>query len=176
MNPSEPMSQRIERVALKAGDYEEESRNCAQGTLYALEEEFGLFGGEELLRAAMFLPGVGSRGEACGAVLGGLLALGLAYGRCSLCDPSWSSPELDSEMLRIRREKILRFREAFKAEFGSTNCNVIRPLVMGRDYDPLDPDERKQFIADDGYKKCRRPPEVAARIVAEILLEDRRWN
>ena len=163
---------RIEQVATRAGDCEEEGRNCAQGTLFALKEEFGLVGGEELLNAAMFMPGVGSRKETCGALLGGLMALGLVYGRCRLVDPSYSSPELDGEMLRIRRDKILRYCEAFKAEFGSTACGVIRPLIMGRDYDSLDPEDRKAFQANDGYKKCRRPAETAARIAAEILLEE----
>jgi len=171
MTHTDPKQERIERASIKAGDYEEESRNCAQGTLFALQEEFALPNGEALLNSAMFLPGVGSRKEVCGALLGGLMALGLAYGRCRLTDPSYASPELDSEMLNIRRDKILRYCEAFKAAFGSTMCGVIRPLIMGRDYDALDPEDRKQFIANEGYKKCRLPAETAARIVAEILVE-----
>ncbi len=163
---------RIQRVSDKAGDYEEESRNCAQGTLFALLEEFGFTKDDALLDAAMFLPGVGSRREVCGALLGGLMALGVAYGRCRLTDRSYVSPELDAQMLGIRREKILRYCERFKSTFGSTMCGVIRPMIMGRDYDALDPEDRKQFIANDGYKKCRRPAETAARIAAEILLED----
>lgn len=163
---------RIEEIAIRAGDCEEEARNCAQGTFFALKEEFGLAGGDELLNAAMFMPGVGSRKETCGALLGGLMALGLRYGRCRLIGSSATTPEDEEEMLRIRREKILRYCEAFKAEFGSTACGVIRPLIMGRDYDSLDPEDRKVFKANDGYKKCRRPAETAARIAAEILLED----
>jgi len=163
--------ERIARVSTKAGDYEEMSFNCAQGTLAALQEEFGLEGGKELLKAATFFPGVMSRRETCGAILGGLMAMGLAYGRDKLFDPSWSTEKANQEMFKYR-QRVWRYCEAFKAEFGSTMCGVIRPLIMGRDYDTMDPVDRAQFVADGGKKMCRRPPEVAARIAAEILLED----
>ena len=44
---------------------------------------------------------------------------------------------------------------------------------MGRDYDTIDPDERKKFIEDDGPKKCRIPSERAAEFAACIIIEDR---
>ncbi|MFW6056557.1 MAG: C-GCAxxG-C-C family protein [Chloroflexota bacterium] len=171
MSSTESKQERIERVSKKAGDYEEMSVNCAQGTLAALQEEFGLEGGRELLKSATFMPGMMSRKETCGAILGGLMALGLAYGRDKLYDPAWSTPEANEEMFKYR-EKVYRYCETFKNEFGSTMCGVIRPLLMGRDYDTMDPDERRQFLEDGGKQKCRIPPETAARIAAEILLED----
>ncbi len=171
MTTGNSKQERIARASAKAGDYEEMSVNCAQGTLAALQEEFGLEGGKELLKAATFFPGVMSRKETCGAILGGLMAMGLAYGRDKLFDASWSTPQANEEMFRYR-DKVHRYCEAFKAEFGSTMCGVIRPLIMGRDYDTSIPEERAQFLADGGKKKCRIPPEVAARIAAEIFLED----
>lgn len=161
----------LDRVSKKAGDYEELSINCAQGPLAALQEEFNLGGGKEVLKSATFMPGLMSRKETCGAIIGGLMALGLAYGRDKLYDPEWNTPQGNEEMLRCRN-KAWRFCEAFKKEFGSTMCGVIRPNIMGRDYDTMDPIERKQFLNDGGAKKCRVPPEKAARIVGEILLED----
>lgn len=171
MTTGNSKQERIARASTKAGDYEEMSVNCAQGTLAALQEEFGLEGGKELLKAATFFPGVMSRRETCGAILGGLMAMGLAYGRDKLFDPAWVTPESNEQMFRYR-DKVYRYCEAFKAEFGSTMCGVIRPLIMGRDYDTSKPEERAQFLADGGKKKCRVPPEVAARIAAEIFLED----
>lgn len=162
--------ERIARVSANAGDYEEESRNCAQATLAALVEEFDLDGGSDVLKAASFMPGVASSRETCGALLGGIMALGLAYGRDSLSNPDWKKPEVDEEWQRVRR-KINGYCEAFRAEFGSISCSVIRPALMGRDYDPLDPEDRKQFAADGGIQKCRFPPEVAARLAATLLLE-----
>ncbi|MBN1152193.1 MAG: C_GCAxxG_C_C family protein [Dehalococcoidia bacterium] len=172
MTTGNSKQERIARVSAKAGDYEEMSVNCAQGTLAALHEEFGFEGGKELLKAATFFPGLMSRKETCGALLGGLMAMGLAYGRDKLFDPAWSTPEANEEMFKYR-QKVYRFCEAFKAEFGSTMCGVIRPLIMGRDYDTMKPEDRAQFLADGGKQKCRIPPEAAARIAAEILLEDK---
>ena len=162
---------RIQRASVKAGDYEEESRNCAQGTLAALMEEFGLTGGEDVLKAASFMPGVASSRETCGALLGGLMALGLVYGRGQLSNPEWKKPGADEEWQKVRR-KMNAYCEAFKAEFGTISCSVIRPALMGRDYDPLDPEDRKQFVADGGIQMCRFPPKVAARLAATLLLED----
>jgi len=51
-------------------------------------------------------------------------------------------------------------------------CGDIRPMIMGRDYNSMDPADRQQFIKDDGAKKCRIPAEKAARIAASILLMD----
>ena len=171
MNSAEGKQERIATVVKKAGDYEEMSVNCAQGTLVALMEEFGLEGDKQLMKSATFFPGIMSRKETCGALLGGLMAMGLAYGRDKLYDPAWSTPEANEEMFRYR-QKVFRYCEAFKAEFGSTMCGVIRPLIMGRDYDTMDAEERRQFIEDGGKVKCRIPPETAARIAAEIFLED----
>lgn len=161
----------LARVARKAGDYEELSVNCAQGTLTALQEEFDLGGGKDVLKAATFMPGIMSRKETCGAVIGGLMALGLAYGRDRLYDLEWRTPEANEVMFRLRN-KVWRFCEAFKQEFGSTMCGDIRPKIMGRDYDTMDSEERRQFLEDGGAKKCRVPPEKAAGIAAEILLEE----
>lgn len=163
--------ERIERVSKKAGDYEEMSVNCAQGTIGALMEEFDLPGGKELLKAASFFPGVDFRGETCGAVLGGLMALALVYGRDKLFDPAWATPEAGEELLR-NRTIAWNFCEKFKQRWGSTMCSVIRPAIMGRDYNTMIREERLQFIADGGPKMCRIPPEFAARLVAEILLEE----
>ena len=161
----------LDQVAKRAGDYEELSINCAKGTLAALQEEFNLGGGKDILKAATFMPGVASRKETCGAVIGGLMALGLAFGRDKLYDPNYTTPEGMEENWKNRR-RAWRFCEEFKKEFDSTMCGDIRPKIMGRDYNTMDPEERKQFLEDGGAKKCRVPPEKAARIAAEIILEE----
>lgn len=161
----------IERVSKKAGDYEEMSVNCAQGTIAALAEEFDFDGMEELIKSASFFPGIMLRGETCGAVTGGLMALGMALGREKLSDPSYKTPEAAEELLR-RRTLVWNFCEEFKEKWGSTMCNCVRPAIMGRDYNTMIPEERVQFINDGGAKQCRQPPEFAARLIAEILLAE----
>ena len=160
----------LDRVAKKAGDYEELSINCAQGTLAALQEEFKLGGGKDIPKAATFMPGLVSRRQTCGAVTGGLMALGLAFGRDKLYDPSYRTPEGTEEYWK-NKKRAWRFCEEFKKEFSSTMCGAIRPKIMGREYNTMEPAELKQFLEDGGAKKCRVPPEKAAWIAAEIILE-----
>ena len=57
--------------------------NCAQSVLYAFGPELGLDGEISLKLATGLGAGMGRRGEVCGAVTGGILALGLKYGRGS---------------------------------------------------------------------------------------------
>jgi C_GCAxxG_C_C family probable redox protein len=168
---SETEKERIlDRVAKKAGDYEERSVSCSQGTLAALQEEFSLGEGSDVIKAAVFMPGIASRKETCGAVVGGLMALGLKFGRDKIRDSEPDTPEGREEMFQLRG-KAWRFCEEFKKEFGSTMCGDIRPKIMGRDYDTMDPIERQQFLVDGGARKCRVPAEKAARIAASIILE-----
>lgn len=168
----EKKQERIRRVMQKAGDYEELLGNCAQAPLAALMEEFNLASGHELLKATAFCPGVASHGETCGALLGGLMALGLSYCRDNVLDPNWNTPEA-VEKSYSDKKKAYDFYEAFHKKFGSAKCRDIRALIMGRNYDTLNNlEDRKQFIEDGGRKKCRIPPETAARIVAEMLMED----
>ena len=108
----------LERVARMAGDYEELSVNCAQGTLLALQEEFRLSEGKDALKAAYFTPGIVARGETCGAVIGGLMAFGLAFGRDTLHAAELADPKANEAYFKLRR-KVWRFCEEFKKEYGS---------------------------------------------------------
>lgn len=162
----------VDRTAKKAGDYEAESISCAQGTMAALQEEFDLPGGKDLLvKATTFMPGLASRGETCGALVAGLVALGLVFGKERLSDPSYNTPEGVQEF-RKNKTKAWRLCEEFKEEWGSTMCADIRPQIMGREYDMWDPKEWDQFLADGGTEKCRKPAERAASIAARIILEE----
>ena len=162
----------VDRIKKKAGDYEELAINCAQGPLQALQEEFSL-GNEAVLKAATWMPGLVSRKETCGALLGGLMALGLAFGRDKLYDPSYQTQEYMDKQWK-NKKRAWRFCQEFKKEFGSTMCGDIRPKIMGKDYDTMNPDETQQFLSDGGAKKCRVPAEKAAQIAAEIILEELR--
>jgi C_GCAxxG_C_C family probable redox protein len=163
-------SQIIDRVSKKAGDNEEISISCAQGTLTALQEEFNLPGGEDMVKAASFMPGIASRDETCGAVVAGLMALGMVLGRGRLSDPGYNTPEGKAKFFK-GRERAYRFCEEFKREIGSTMCGDIRMKIFGRKYNTFNPEEFEQLVADGAQKKCRVAPEAAARIAAGIILE-----
>ncbi|MBN1857417.1 MAG: C-GCAxxG-C-C family protein [Dehalococcoidia bacterium] len=162
----------IERVSKKAGDYEEAFISCAQGTLLALQEEFHLGGGTDIIRAASFMPGVASRKETCGAFLGALMALGLLFGRANPLDTAYSGLESRGEFAERKKRTAWRFCEELKNELGSTQCSHVHAKLMGKEYDFMDSESFGEFLKDGGAQLCRIPPEKAARIAARIILEE----
>jgi C_GCAxxG_C_C family probable redox protein len=151
----------LNQLERKAGDYEERSGSCAQGTLLALQEQFHL-GDASTLKAATVMPGIALRGETCGAVIGSLMAIGLAYGRENLDD--WE------QLLRALRPA-RRFCRKFEEEFGSLMCRDVHKLMVGKSFNLADPAQAEEFAKAGGAKKCRVPCEKAARIVGEIIME-----
>ena len=151
----------LNRLEQKAGDYEERSGCCAQGCLLALQEEFNL-GNSQTFKAATAMPGVALRGETCGAVIGGLMAIGLAFGRDSLDD---------SEGLLRAIKQGRKFCHMFEQEFGSVNCRDVVKVQCGRTFNLADPEDVREFKAMGGYQKCRVPPGKAARVVGMIIME-----
>lgn len=148
------------RLEQKAGDYEELFGSCAQGTILALQEAFDL-GSADTLKAATAMPGVALRGDTCGAVIGALMALGLAMGR--------DKPEDGKAAMRtILAGRILC--EKFEARFGSCHCHGVQHHIFGRHFNLMDPEDGKEFVKADASKKCRIPVAFAARVAGELIL------
>jgi C_GCAxxG_C_C family probable redox protein len=151
----------LSRLEQKAGDYEELFGSCAQGTLLALQEEFHL-GNREVLKAATAMPGIALRGETCGAVIGAIMALGLAFGR-----------ERAEDFVAVQRttgaaRKLCRL---FEQEMGGCNCRDVQHKIFGKSFNLADQTDQKEFIRADASKKCRLPAGKAARIAGELILE-----
>ncbi len=108
--------------------------------------------------------GVVRRGETCGALLGGLLAIGSEAGRERLEDVAQLG-----ESFVPGTEMYLRFREAV----GHTLCAEIHRLKFGRDYRLHEPAELKAFHKAGGHGPdgCPEVCRSAARIAADIILE-----
>ncbi len=151
----------LDRVERAAGDYLEAYGSCAQGTLRALQEEFAL-GNAEVLKAATAMPGIALRGETCGAVIGPVMALGLAFGR--------DKPEDYEAFLRTLRAAH-SFCRRFEEEFGSCMCAGVQERLFGRYYDLTDPVQMEEFAAAGAVQKCRIPAGKAVRIAAQIILD-----
>jgi len=93
-----------------------------------------------------FVGGMGSsHQETCGALTGGIIALGYLYGRT---DPNAEIPVL--------KEIVIEFKERFEKEFGTTNCGILL--------------DRFGEQGDD-YSKCRELTAKAAGILTEIIEE-----
>jgi len=152
---------RLNRLEQKAGDYEELYASCAQGTLLALQEEFQM---EDVLafKAATAMPGIALRGETCGALIGAIMALGMAFGR--------EKPD-DLKAVMRATGAARKLCKRFEDQFGSCSCLGVQQRIFGRSFDLVDPDEIMEFAKADAAKKCRAPAQLAARIAGELILD-----
>jgi C_GCAxxG_C_C family probable redox protein len=107
--------------------------NCAQAVLYAYGPDLGLDGEVALKLATGLGAGMARRGEVCGAVTGGILALGLKYGRGARQDRS-ATEETYSKTLDLMTR--------FEKRHGSCLCRV---LLDGCD---LRTEEGQQYYKD----------------------------
>jgi C_GCAxxG_C_C family probable redox protein len=130
---------------------------CAETTLVALQELFGLPEPGDSSAAMPLNGGIAYSGGTCGAITGAALAVGRLAGR-RLTDHN----EAKREARRLTQDLMA----AFGAEYGSTAC---RDLVG---YDLLAPGQHDAFIASGIWRDvCMRQIEFAlthaTRLVAE---------
>jgi C_GCAxxG_C_C family probable redox protein len=157
----EPVDEVLDRLERRALAHLAAFGSCAQSTLLALQEEFGL-GDAEALKAATAMPGIALRGETCGAVIGPVMALGLAFGR--------EKPE-EFEAFQRTLRAAHRFCREFEGELGSCMCRDIQERIFGRSYDLTDVEEMQRFAEDGAVEKCGIPVAAAVRIAGRIILE-----
>jgi len=113
--------------------------NCAQAVLYSVSDELRFDKDSALKLACGFGAGMGRRQEVCGAITGGILAIGLKHGRGEGQDRA-----LTEETYRKVRELMARF----EAKHGTCNC---RALLKGCDLST--PDGQLDFKANDLLNK-----------------------
>lgn len=133
--PSPPPAKVLSREALlefldaTADTTMRSCHHCAQATFVSLQEGFGLEGGA-IVKALTPSPGIAERGETCGAVIGGLMALGLVFGRDHIDD--WAAWRASLGPTRT-------FCARFEKELGSTQCGNLLEKFFGKRFDLADP-------------------------------------
>lgn len=153
----------LDRVQLRAEEYNLFARNCARSTALAVMEEFGL-GNMEVVKALSPFPGFGGTGWMCGGVTGGLIALGLYFG---------SEDLEDHESVRRTILAAREFMPRFERQAGAVTCPELHEdVVFGRYMDPAaSPENMEAFAREKGFAKCGIFPGIGARLAAEIILE-----
>jgi C_GCAxxG_C_C family probable redox protein len=133
-----------------------EGFNCAQAVLAAFGPDLGLERELALKLAGAFGGGMARMGEACGAVTGGLMALGLKFG------PTRAGDEAAKEWAY---GLACRFFKEFEAWNGSILCREL----LGCD---LSAPEGRKRAKEAGLHSSRCPGFVrAAAEILERLLE-----
>ncbi len=170
----------LQEVEERGYRYEQEYRDCAQCTLLTIQETFDLKGEEALKAATGFAGGIGRSSSVCGAFTGGVMALGLLFGRDG---QTMKHPDPEVRLDRFREIEdrldrlIKRLSDRFAEKYGSTICKDIETKLFGRSFDKWNPEERKEKDRLGGHlDKCPGVVGHATRWVAELILEERTKN
>ncbi|MHB8772373.1 MAG: C-GCAxxG-C-C family protein [Syntrophales bacterium] len=103
--------------------------------------------------------GLGSHGEVCGAIIGGLAVIGMAFGR--------SAPEGEKDRrMRICSDMLM---QRFKDEVA--NGKILCRDITQTDW--RDPDQAKRFLESGKRQECQLLTGRTARIVGELLEQSR---
>jgi len=166
LNPQEMLAKKeqiLDRVQLRAEEYNFITKNCAQGTALALMEEFGL-GNMEIIKALTPFPGIGGTGEICGGITGSLITFGLYFG---------GDDRLNYDAMNNTIMISQKFMASFEGKMGHMYCaDIIETVILGH---RLNPGESEQamvaFTNEKGFEKCGLPPGLGVRLAAEIIID-----
>jgi len=157
----------LDRVQLRAEEYNLIFKNCAQGTALALMEEFGL-GSMEVIKALTIFPGIAGTGDMCGGVTGTLIAFGLLFGPDDPLDLSFLEDPLKNPF--ITSQKYMAF---FEDAVGDMYCaDIIENVILGHRLNPGESEKAMiEFTKEKGFEKCGLPPGLGVRIAAEFIID-----
>jgi C_GCAxxG_C_C family probable redox protein len=153
----------LDKIEQNAFDYEVTYFGCSQVVLNALQTYFDIGDGGALKSASALAGGVGMMREACGALLGGVMAIGLAYGRANIVDDKIGPENIGFLEARLRSAKLC---EQYRNKFGSPRCSDVMKAVGRKGFPRFDTLE-----AFEDHAKCANVTGFTARAAAEIILE-----
>lgn len=162
MNKELSKEELLDRIEQTAHNYERDHHGCSRSALRALQEHLKLGDASTLKAATPLAAGVAMRGETCGALLAGLLAVGLATASEQVEDEKAFFDSLAAGF---------RFCRRFEKEMGSSLCHDIQKARFGRWFDMANPEEYEEFIKAGGYIECPKVVGKASRLAAEFILE-----
>jgi len=129
--------------------------NCAQAVLWSFCDQFNLQPDTALKIACGLGAGMARRQEVCGALTGGILVLGLKYGRGEDQDRTATEETYGKTQDLVRR---------FEAKHGTCHC---RQLLDGCDISTEE--GRKAFVDHDLLNRtCKRCVQTVVTILDEM--------
>jgi C_GCAxxG_C_C family probable redox protein len=148
----------VEDARKRAYDYDFRCHGCSQAVvrtfLDVFEEENAL-----LFKAASpFAAGMSMTGNNCGALIGGLMILGVVFGRRNMADG------MEGIIDGIRPAR--RLVKHFQRRFGTLNCFEITHT------DLADPVKADAYFAGGGLDRCAGVTGEVAAFVADLLYDE----
>ena len=154
----------LDKIEKAAHDYEWDYHGCSRCALRAVQEHLNLGGDLTIQASTPLAAGIAMRGEACGAMLGGLLAVGLATASKDMADEAALNRSLAAGFRYVRR---------FEKEMGTISCRDIQMAKFGRFYNIADLNEYEEAKKVGIYDEEATPKVVgkASQLAAEFILE-----
>lgn len=122
---------------------------CSEAVLLAINEVYELGMPEEYVKMASGFPvGMGSAGCSCGALTGGQMALGLAFGRTKKKEDNKKAMELSKEL-----------HDKFREKYKTACCRILIKDVKDK--------PREHF------KQCTEITKATTELVGAIIDENR---
>jgi len=152
----------LDKIEEAAHNYEREFHGCSRCVFKSLQDHFDIGDGPSVKASTPLAAGVAMRGETCGALIGGLLAVGMVTADEDLRDVNALNNSLAAGFRLARR---------VEKEFGTTSCTKIQTDKLGRYFSLADPEQYRAFIEAGGYVECPKVVGRIARITAEFILD-----
>jgi len=141
-------------------DTEMKCHGCAQVIVHTFLDVFGEDNLAVSMASSPFAAGLALTGNNCGALIGGLMVLGLVYGRK---DVNEGMPGILAG-IRPMRKLVKYFHETYR----SPNCRDITGT------DLADPEKATAYFDAGGLKKCATMMADVARFVGDFIWDDRK--
>lgn len=143
----------MNQTGKKAEELFESGFFCAESVVKAIALENDVDASVLPAIATGFCGGMSRHSQMCGAVTGGIMGLGLVFGRYKTEDTTDRC-----------YHAVTRFLKTFKDAHGSVNCKDLIGYDLGV------PEQLEQFRKENpGYKKCMHFSMDAAAMVQEII-------
>ena len=139
-------------VEKRTGELYDSGFSCAESVLMAVAEQAGIQSPLIPKISTGFCGGISRTKGVCGAVSGGVMALGMILGRTSADMPK-------DEIYR----KVREFLSAFENQYGSNNCFDLTGCDFNLEID------LQRWKDSGGANKCKEFAGSAARMVTEII-------
>lgn len=152
----------LDKIEKSARDYEMEYHGCSRCTLWPIQEHLKLGDGWAFKAATPLAAGIAMRGETCGALLGGMMAIGMATASEDFADQAKFM-----ETLAVA----YRYWRRFVKEFGSPRCRDIQLARAGRYYDLSDIQQYEEAKEKGLYRIASEIVGKASRMAAQMIME-----
>jgi hypothetical protein len=155
---------KLEKAYLLAFEYEQKYGCCPQCVLASVQNILGVVENSTFKASHSLAAGGAMMTEGtCGALLGGMLALGSKYGREKeefITGPKMQSYKISKHLY-----------ELFVAEYGNPICANVQSRLMGRSFNMWDKQDYGAFEEAGGHRdKCPSVTGNVAMWTVEIIL------